>query len=67
LERAGLVSRSRSAQTRPCKLETSTLEAAANWVEAYRSMWEASFDRLDTLLKTTKRSSSSKGKKHAAK
>jgi DNA-binding transcriptional ArsR family regulator len=68
LERAGLITRSRAAQTRPCRLEPAALEVAANWVEAYRSLWDASFDKLDVFLKSTKTakgSSSSKGKKSA--
>jgi DNA-binding transcriptional ArsR family regulator len=67
LEQAGLVTRTRAAQTRPCRLEPTALDAAMHWMDSYRSIWEASFERLDTLLKTTKRSSSSKGRKHAAK
>jgi DNA-binding transcriptional ArsR family regulator len=71
LERAGLVTRSRVAQTRPCRLEPAALEVAADWVEAYRSLWEASLDKLDVFLKSTKStkatkgSPSSKGKKNA--
>lgn len=52
LERAGLISRGREAQTRPCTLETAPLKKAAQWVEAYRHLWEDSFDRLDAHLKT---------------
>jgi DNA-binding transcriptional ArsR family regulator len=71
LERAGLVIRTRAAQTRPCRLEPAGLEVADNWVEAYRSLWEASFDKLDMFLKankstkSTNRSSTSKGTKSA--
>jgi len=50
LERAGLVSRARDAQRRPCRLEARPLEAAYIWIERYRQMWDASFERLDTLL-----------------
>ncbi|AET94184.1 transcriptional regulator, ArsR family (plasmid) [Burkholderia sp. YI23] len=68
LERAGLISRSRAAQTRPCRLEPAALGEAASWIDAYRSLWEDSFDKLDAFLKTKpKKSSTSKGKKHAAK
>lgn len=52
LERAGLISRSRSAQTRPCHLEAAPLQAVADWVAAYAGLWEHSFDRLDALLQT---------------
>src|SRR6201996_5605943 len=50
LERAGLISRSRDAQRRPCKLEAKPLAEADEWLERYREFWEASFDRLDSLL-----------------
>jgi hypothetical protein len=46
LERAGLISRGRAAQTRPCRLETAPLKRIAEWVDAYRHLWEDSFDRL---------------------
>ena len=51
LERAGLITRSRDAQWRPCKLDAGPLKEAAGWVEHYRRFWEASFDRLDEYLK----------------
>jgi DNA-binding transcriptional ArsR family regulator len=60
LERAGLVSRGRDAQRRPCRLEARPLEAAYLWIERYRQMWDMSFERLDTLLdelKSTKKTS----------
>jgi len=50
LERAGLVSRGRDAQRRPCRLEAQPLEAAYLWIERYRQMWDMNFERLDTLL-----------------
>jgi len=50
LERAGLVSRARDAQRRPCRLEAQPLEAAYLWIERYRQMWDMNFERLDTLL-----------------
>ena len=50
LERAGLVSRWRDAQRRPCRLEAQPLEAAYLWIERYRQMWDMNFERLDTLL-----------------
>jgi DNA-binding transcriptional ArsR family regulator len=50
LERAGLISRSRDAQRRPCRLEPAPLAQATQWLERYRSFWEGSFDRLDALL-----------------
>jgi DNA-binding transcriptional ArsR family regulator len=50
LERAGLVSRSRQAQWRPCKLEAAPLRVAGGWIDEYRQFWESSLDRLDTYL-----------------
>lgn len=50
LERAGLVSRGRDAQRRPCRLEVAPLLAADDWIEHYRAVWEANFGRLDALL-----------------
>jgi DNA-binding transcriptional ArsR family regulator len=53
LERAGLISRSRAAQTRPCRLEPAPLQSIAQWVGMYRHLWEESFDRLDAFLQST--------------
>jgi DNA-binding transcriptional ArsR family regulator len=50
LEGAGLISRTKDAQYRPCKLQTAPLKEADNWIEQYRKFWEASFDRLDAYL-----------------
>jgi DNA-binding transcriptional ArsR family regulator len=54
LERAGLISRGRAAQTRPCRLEAAPLKEVANWVELYRNLWEERFDRLDAFLQSSK-------------
>jgi len=54
LETAGLVSRSRTAQWRPCRLETRQLEAADEWIGHYREFFESRFDRLEEHLKTMK-------------
>ena len=54
LERAGLISRGRDAQRRPCKIEAKPLADASQWLEAYRRFWEGSFDRLDVLLEEMK-------------
>ena|SRR3712207_454698 len=51
LERAGLISRGRVAQSRPCRLEAAPLREAAGWVVQYRRFWEESFDRLDDYLR----------------
>lgn len=66
LEQAGLISRGRAAQTRPCRLEAGPLKDIANWVELYRGQWEQSFDRLEAFLHTSK-SIKPKGKKHERK
>src|SRR5437868_3262147 len=50
LERAGLISRGKDAQRRPRRLEARPLAEATEWLEGYRRFWEASFQRLDTLL-----------------
>ena len=50
LERAGLISRSREAQWRPCRLETKALSEVERWIETYRRMWEQRLDRLDDYL-----------------
>jgi DNA-binding transcriptional ArsR family regulator len=50
LERAGLISRGRDAQRRPCRLDAVPLAQATQWLERYRAFWEGSFERLDALL-----------------
>jgi DNA-binding transcriptional ArsR family regulator len=50
LERAGLISRGRDAQRRPCRIEAKPLAEADEWLENYRRIWEANFQRLDELL-----------------
>jgi len=51
LERAGLITRGRAAQWRPCRLEAAPLKDAADWLEHYRRFWEESFERLDDYLR----------------
>jgi DNA-binding transcriptional ArsR family regulator len=51
LEQAGLISRGREAQWRPCKLEGASLRGIAEWLEIYRRFWEGSFDRMDDYLR----------------
>jgi DNA-binding transcriptional ArsR family regulator len=53
LERAGLITRGRSAQLRPSRLEGAPLEEAVDWLEKYRVFWQGSFERLDERLQTT--------------
>lgn len=50
LERAGLITRGRQAQWRPCKLDAAPLREASDWVAQYRQFWEQRFDRLDDYL-----------------
>jgi DNA-binding transcriptional ArsR family regulator len=50
LERCGLISRGRHRQTRPCRLEPATLEAALSWIEESRRTWSERMDRLETHL-----------------
>ena len=50
LERAGLITRSRSAQWRPCQLQAAPLKEASGWVDQYRQHWEQSLDRLEIYL-----------------
>jgi DNA-binding transcriptional ArsR family regulator len=50
LERAGLVQRGRDAQRRPARINAKPLQAANQWIERYREIWEANYARLDTLL-----------------
>lgn len=64
LEKAGLISRSREAQWRPCKLNGESFRDVSEWLEHYRQFWEESFDRLDLYLKSM---TQKKGKKHGRK
>ena len=50
LEQAGLVSRTREAQWRPCQLNVGPLKDAAGWIDHYRRFWDASFERMDVYL-----------------
>jgi DNA-binding transcriptional ArsR family regulator len=54
LERAGLISRGRDAQRRPCRLQAVPLAEANEWLEKYRRFWEESFQNLDALLEEMK-------------
>jgi DNA-binding transcriptional ArsR family regulator len=57
LERAGLITRGRDAQWRPCRLEAAAFKRATDWLERYREYWDANLERLDTQLKTIQRGS----------
>jgi len=51
LERAGLISRGREAQWRPCQIDAGPLKEVADWAERYRHIWEGRLDRIDGYLK----------------
>jgi DNA-binding transcriptional ArsR family regulator len=61
LERTGLITRSRNAQWRPCRLKAEPMKQAADWLQLYRQHWETSFDRLEEYLNQLQ----AKEKKHA--
>ena len=63
LERAGLISRSRDAQWRPCRIEAAALKPVDDWLGEYRRLWEQRLDRLDDYLKTLQAKGSRKGAK----
>jgi DNA-binding transcriptional ArsR family regulator len=63
LERAGLISRGRDAQARPCRLNAARLKEANDWTNDYRRFWEKRFDQLDEYLEVMKK----KEKKNARK
>lgn len=54
LENAGLITRGKDAQFRPCNLDAKPLEAVATWTDQYRHIWEARFDVMDKILKNMK-------------
>jgi DNA-binding transcriptional ArsR family regulator len=61
LEKAGLITKTRKAQWRSCRINGDGLKDAANWMEQYRVFWEESFDRLDAYLKTVTANTKTKG------
>ena len=63
LEQAGLISRGRDAQWRPCRIETSALEAIDGWVGRYRRLWDKNFARMDGYLAELQKGSRG-GEKH---
>jgi DNA-binding transcriptional ArsR family regulator len=70
LQRAGLITQSRSAQWRPCRLEGAALKVAADWVGEYRRYWDESFERLDEYLaeiQKEKRKNDDEGRDHDGK
>jgi DNA-binding transcriptional ArsR family regulator len=62
LEKAGLITKTREAQWRPCKLNADAFKDVADWMEQYRIFWEQSFDRLEVHLKTVTSRKDAKGK-----
>ncbi|MFL5615233.1 MAG: ArsR/SmtB family transcription factor [Gemmatimonadaceae bacterium] len=60
LENAGLISRGRDAQRRPCRLEPQVLADASGWLDHYRGVWESNFRQLDALLEEMKSEAKSK-------
>jgi DNA-binding transcriptional ArsR family regulator len=63
LERAGLITKTKDAQWRPCKLNGAAFKDVSDWMEQYRAFWEESFDRLDAYLKTVTSPVATKEKK----
>jgi DNA-binding transcriptional ArsR family regulator len=67
LEGAGLISRRREAQLRPCRLEAAPLRDVVEWAERYREIWEGRLDRLDTYLKELQSKETKHARKHRRK
>jgi DNA-binding transcriptional ArsR family regulator len=66
LENAGVISRGRSAQFRPCRLEAARLQGVASWLDEFSRLWEQRLDRLDAHLQTVQKARK-KGKRHGKK
>ena len=62
LEHAGLITRGRDAQMRPCKIEVNALKEAGDWLEEYRRLWEQRLDRLEDYLQTLQAEEATKAK-----
>lgn len=60
LERAGLLTRSRDAQWRPCRLRPEGLRSVADWIEDYRALWEGRLDRMEAYLEELQRPAAAK-------
>lgn len=67
LEKAGLITKTKDAQYRSCKINGEPLRDATDWIEQYRTFWEESFDRLDEYLKEIQMKKKTKGKSHGRK
>jgi len=60
LENAGLITKGRDGQRRPCRIEMAPLNAANDWIERYQKLWEENYSRLDALLEVLKQESAAK-------
>jgi DNA-binding transcriptional ArsR family regulator len=67
LERAGLITRGRSAQWRPCAINAQPLKEVAEWTERYRKFWEGKFDNLELYLQELKAKEKTNGSKRRGK
>jgi DNA-binding transcriptional ArsR family regulator len=67
LERAGLITRGRHAQWRPCRIEGGPLKDVAEWAEQYRHIWEQRLDRLDAYLQELQAKEKDKETRHGRK
>jgi len=67
LETAGLITRGREAQWRPCRIEARPIKDVAAWAERYRAIWEQRFDRLDTYLQQIKHKENVHGRQRRGK
>jgi DNA-binding transcriptional ArsR family regulator len=63
LEHAGLITRGREAQWRPCRIETQALKEVDDWLERYRRIWEERLDRLEDYIKTIQAKEKKRGRK----
>ena len=62
LESAGLITRSRDAQMRPCRIEPEALKGVDDWLERYRRLWEERLDRLDVYLRVLQSKEGKRGR-----
>jgi len=63
LEKAGLISRGRDAQWRPCRLEAATLKSVDEWLEHYRKLWDEKLDRLESYIREITKKDKDNGRK----
>lgn len=63
LEHAGLITRGREAQWRPCRLQPGALKGVDDWLERYRKLWEERFDRLDDYLRELQAKEKKRGRR----